>query len=176
MGRALRAVAGLAAVSCVLGCPATRHLRAYAGPERPADAVALLVEHHGFGEPQVSIERIDGRPLPPTSFWRGTHWEVELAPGVHLVEVSYRAADSRSATNATVPCKVEGGRRYEVRAARIKEGFASELGKQLAASFWPWVEADWVAWVVDVRTGAVVGGVEPRQSAFTTTMEPGGSE
>jgi hypothetical protein len=172
--RSVRAAGVIALSVGILGCPATKRMRAPGAMSQEPGSLALLVEQHEFGGSQVTIRRIDGAALSAPSIWRGTHWEVELPPGRHVVEVSYRGSDSYSTTNAAVPFAAEAGGRYEVRATRLKEGFASELGKHLAATFWPAVKSGWIAWVVDTRTGAVVGGVEPTQSMFKSTVEAGG--
>ncbi len=153
------------------GCPVTKRLPLAAGTPS-VETSATITEQHEYGGPNLGIEAVDGRRMPPDSIWRVTRWEVELTPGAHTIEVSYFDGQSNSTQNALLPFTAEPGGHYEVRGARLKDGFWSELGTQFAASLWPFVKGNWVAWIVDTRTGTTVAGVEPEQGTFRVQVKP----
>ena len=144
--------------------------QAYPGPARLADQLARLTcGETEFGYSLAVIRKLDGVPVPAARDSFGPR-EVDMLPGEHVVELGYVGF---GVTNALVGFTAEPGGRYEARAARLRAGFLSELGRGLLGAVWPLpLKGWWVAWVVDARSGTVVGGKEPRQSLFTTAVDP----
>lgn len=97
-----------------------------------------------------------------------------MPPGEHVLQLGYTDANSRSITDARLRFTAVAGNVYEVRAARFKEGFWEELGKELKSelfSFQP-AKGEWVAWMVDARSGAVLVGAAPTEGPFKTALPP----
>jgi len=157
----------LAAMVVATSC-ATKVVRTYPGEQLSPDQVAILHCHREFGGSSVLLESVDGA-VPGQGFRYAE--EVELRPGEHTVQVSYTDFDSHSTSNARLTFAAEPGGRYELRGARLKSGFWSEIGKKFQSYFWP-ASGRWVVWVVDTRTGAVVAGKEPQQGLFKTAVAP----
>jgi len=86
--------------------------RLYEGLARPADQVALLTNAWGFWSERVVIVRVDDTKIPRQAY----SYEVELNPGLHIVEFGYDGAYGHSVTNAVLSLNAEAGHHYEARA------------------------------------------------------------
>jgi len=160
-----RHVVALVLLALLLGCGSVQKVRAYPSGSAPTGHPAVLRNNAEFGS-YVEVERIDGIPVGD----QGTgvkYQEIEVLPGLHTVEVSYRG-HGISTSNARVTFDAKEGGQYEVQAMRIKEGFWSEFLLHAGGG-----SSRWTAWVVDVRTDAVVGGVRPKDSTFKTDVGEG---
>ena len=131
------------------GCSGGR-TRAYSGVEQPAERIALLKHQTGFNQPSVYFIRVDGISISGRKYQYG---EIELLPGRHEVEFGFEAAGlsltySFSTGSDTVIFEAEANRIYEARAVRLTNPWATAFSGG----------GRWVGVIVDLGTGATVGG------------------
>ncbi len=139
----------------VCGCGLFREpqvIRTYEGPARPRAEVAFLYESNlgfglGFTPAHVTIQKIDGVQLD--TFLKNSG--IELLPGTHTIETSFFDATSKSTSNASVTFEAKAGHQYEIDGTALpSENSFSLRGK-------------WTCWIVDIGSGAVVGGAPPSE-------------
>lgn len=141
------------------GCGVHR-VRAHNAVGPAAEQVAVVyAENSVWVRNIVFIQRVDGAPVERSAF---RSQEVEVLPGPHTFEVSYLGGNSYSTSNVVVPLEAQAGRRYQIMAEPIREGFWKGMVPG---------EGSWTAWVEDAATGAVVSG-QRASGLFTTTLEP----
>ena len=160
-GTVFRIVVGALALT---GC-GTQHIRAHAGTETQGAVATLRANGNPWAnDGAVEVERIDGVPVGEEKPAFGSQ-EIEILPGVHNVEVSLRG---KSISNARVSFEAAPGGQYEVQVTSVREGFWAEMRLAFAGG-----TQRWVAWVVDLQTDQVVGGLRPEQGVFTTDLSKG---
>jgi hypothetical protein len=141
------------------GCGVHR-VRAHDAEGPAAEQVAVVyAENSVWVRNIVFVQRVDGAPVERRAF---RSQEIEVLPGLHTFEVSYVGGNSHSTSNVVVPLEAQAGRRYQIRAEPIREGFWKDIIPR---------EGSWVAWVEDAETHAVVSG-QKASGLFTTTLEP----
>ncbi len=143
-GRTVGALAALAAAVALAGC---EPFRAYPGPARPAEEVAVLTRAYAriesfwtFGCFQVHVRDVDGRGAP---LW---NLPIEMLPGRHQIifHYGYNAMAvfcPRENRWGSVTFSAEPGHRYEL--------VATVRDRQL------------YAWVIDTAMDIVVAGQQP---------------
>jgi len=74
--------------------------------------VALLTNEWGFWGEQVYIVRVDNTKIARRAYT----YEIELRPGMHVVEFGYGGPYHQSVDNAVLLLNAEAGHHYEARA------------------------------------------------------------
>ncbi|MGD9724314.1 MAG: hypothetical protein AB7U76_24005 [Pirellulales bacterium] len=149
--RRVRRLAAYGALAVVLAACGARRIRAYSDPSLPSEKVAVLrTQAVPLLGKYLTVESLDGVLIKEGRPIYG-YQEIDITPGPHVVEVSYIEGSILSTSSALVTFDAREGVRYEVQGMAYFPDLASAfLGK-----------GQWVAWIVDLRTGEVVGGVKP---------------
>jgi len=85
--------------------------------------------------------------------------EIELLPGQHDLEVSYRDSnDNHSTVDAKISFLAEPGNVYELHGAPLERSFGKGLVQTLTLQHWYWT-----VWIANADTHAVVAGT-PRET------------
>jgi hypothetical protein len=153
-------VAGLMAIVIIsTGCGSTgKHLNWYAGPALGPDKVALLKIQRNFWGAILTVDTIDGQPLKKKTLANNNTEEVELLPGQHELQVSYKdAGNDRSVSDAKISFLAEAGKNYDLLGAPCERSFGKEMAYALTLHT-TWY---WTLWIVDSQTKKVIAG-EPR--------------
>lgn len=142
------------------GCGAPKIVRAYPGAERPSSEVALVKGADGGSVAQeglIFIAVVDGVRVDHGHWVWDRLGGVTVEPGVHVIEVAMKRGTGNSVALLPLRFAVEAGGEYEIHGAELVETFGGELAKAFTG------RGRWQAWVVDVRTGAVIAGAKPSQ-------------
>jgi hypothetical protein len=143
------------------GCRSTgAHVRWYPGPPLSTNQVALLKVQRDIWTVILTVDKIDDQPLATSLFMGNNTKEIELPPGHHDLEVSYRDSNNyKSTADTKIGFLSEPGMVYELRGAPRERS----LGKTLTQAFTLQVNWYWTCWIVDTRTNEVVAGI-PRET------------
>jgi hypothetical protein len=152
-GTAVASIALLA--SLLLGCPGQR-VKMYSGDAQAPDQLATLRGYFHRMGPMISLESIDGAPVPGQGPIRGGVYgretEALITPGEHTVAFTvwaYRGAIGNSSGMLQLTFRAERGHAYEVRASP-----APDRGESL----WEKFERDlldraaWDVFIVDLQS------------------------
>jgi hypothetical protein len=154
----MRAAKGFFAVSVIgilcltTGCQnLSRHIRAYDGPPLATNQIALLKVQWELAHVMLSVNKVDDKR--PKRYFAS---EIELLPGLHLLEVSYRDSSGfKSTQDATIGFDAAAGSIYELHG----EAFEMTLKQMITKEFVPFSHWKWTLWIVDAGTGKVVAGI-----------------
>jgi hypothetical protein len=152
MGTTSHQVLSAALVLAATGCCTPIIHRAYSGPELDPSHLAVLLQKDG-----TYLMRVDGQPAPCRE---ACCREIHLAPGPHDVGFSLFDADAWAKAPQTVHFVAEPGATYELHGADMR-GLAAQVFRAVAF----WFPQRWTGWVVDRRSGQVVGGRTPEMLA-----------
>ena len=131
-------------VIAVAGASCTGRIRAYDGPPRQPDTVAILKDQYGIYSPRVYFIRVDN-----VAFGRKRFADLELLPGRHEVEFGFEESYGHSTTNAVVVFDAEANHQYEAQAEPFSTPF-SVRAVFLGSS------GNWKPRIVDITSGAAV--------------------
>jgi hypothetical protein len=136
------------------GCKTTgEHVRWYSGPPQQPNKIALLKVQRG--NIMLTVDKIDGQSLTKGEFVGNNTAEIELLPGEHDLELSYRDTnDYHSTTDKRLTFFAEPGQTYELHGAPLERSFGKLLMQSLFFQHWYWT-----AWIVDAKTQKVVAGM-----------------
>jgi hypothetical protein len=142
------------------GCKTTgNYVRRYDGPPAETNKVALLKVQRDIWTVTLTVDKIDGQFLTTNKFVANVTSKIELMPGQHDLEVSYRDAnDYRSTTDRQISFFAEMGKTYELRGAPLERSFGKAFTQALFFQHWYWT-----LWIVDSETQKVVAG-NPRET------------
>ena len=140
------------------GCQTTgKHVRWYDGPPAETNKIALLKVQRNVWEVVLTVDKIDEQLLTKEKFMGNNTSEIELLPGQHNLEVSYRDDNgNRSTSDAKISFSAEAGKVYELRGAPGERSFNKAFTQTLFMQHWYWD-----LWIIDAETQKVVAG-KPR--------------
>lgn len=142
--------------TALLLCACGGRQRLYGGPARPLDQVALLTNEWGFWSERVYIVRVDARPIARQPYT----YELELRPGLHVIEFGYDGAYGHSLDNAVLLLNAEAGHHYEARAdwQAFHSGWGSLFGGR----------GTWVASIFDITVQRPATPEDTTRKALTS--------
>ena len=133
----------------VAGC--TKPYRAYPGPPRPDNEIAIVTPEDG-----VKIHALDGRVVNvrpgPAKGLEVTYNRIRLRPGEYTLTLIPQGIDSIK-TFVKVTIRVEAGKRYQVR----REFYPGTSDARAYYKFW----------VENVQTGAVISKIVESRNPFS---------
>jgi hypothetical protein len=137
------------------GCKTTgNYVRWYDGPPAETNKVALLKVQRDIWTVTLTVDKIDGQSLTTNKFVANVTSKIELMPGQHDLEVSYRDDnDNRSITDAKISFDAEAGKIYELRGAPGERSFGKAFTQTLFMQHWYWD-----LWIIDTETQKVIAG------------------
>jgi len=145
---------------CCGGCFGHKVMRAYAGAERPSTEVAVITAADGGsapGEGVAFIVEVDGVRVQEGGMIWDRVSEVTVEPGRHVLHVSFKRGETTATTLGVLMITAEAGKRYEVHAAEVLEGFGGALKQAFTG------RGRWRTWAIDAQTGEVIAGQKPEQ-------------
>jgi hypothetical protein len=140
------------------GCKTTsNYVRWYDGPPVETNKVALLKVQRDISTVTLTVDKIDGQSLTTNKFVANVTSKIELMPGQHDLEVSYRDDnDNRSTTDAQISFNAEAGKTYKLCGAPGERSFGKAFTQTLFMQHWYWE-----LWIIDAETQKVIAG-KPR--------------
>lgn len=165
MAALARPARGLAAACLALltvaGCAGQR-VKMYRGPELPDAQTATVSGFFDRDAMMVTIESVDGVPVPGQSWFRGGIYNRDtvavIEPGVRQIGIrfwGFVGADAvQSPGRVTLRYEAAPGRRYEVRVGRDPGrslAHPETLRRVRISGMGPY--SDWIAWIIDLETG-----------------------
>jgi hypothetical protein len=138
-----------------VGCETTgQHVQWYSGPPKETNKIALLKVQRDGWTVTLTVDKIDGQPLAKGKFMGNNTAKIELLPGLHDLDVSYRDDnDNRSTSDDRISFVAEAGKTYELRGAPLERSFTKDLLQSLTFQHWYWT-----VWIIDTKTQKVVAG------------------
>ena len=143
------AAVAIAGIMGMAGCCTPIIHRAYPMNAPDGAAVAVLRQQDG-----TYVMRVDGESAP---CYKACCREIHVLPGAHEIQFSFFDADKWAKAPCSVRFVAEPGVNYDIHGAET-----GTFSQKLFSSGWG--SRPWTGWIVDTRSGRVVGGDAPAEA------------